>query len=93
MCKFANSETVSLFGNKPPTVIHSHIHTTGVEETNFYDVFGPVFHSNGRFASKLPVPTIGDDSTPFEQVFKFYEYWEVFESWRDFSLSNQVHSY
>mmetsp|Transcript_30572 Transcript_30572/g.39397 ORF Transcript_30572/g.39397 Transcript_30572/m.39397 type:complete len:641 (-) Transcript_30572:232-2154(-) len=64
---------------------------TGIKTSNFYELFGKTFHSNGRFAVKKPVPLFGDDNTPFSDVFKFYEYWEVFESWRDFSLSNQEH--
>jgi DnaJ family protein C protein 2 len=32
-----------------------------------------------------PPPSLGDETTPIEQVHKFYEYWVHFDSWRDFS--------
>ena len=38
-----------------------------------------------RFALKKPVPDIGDVDTPISQVYKFYEYWVRFDSWRDFT--------
>ena len=31
-------------------------------------------------------PTLGDDSTPIDQVHAFYDYWTHFDSWRDFTL-------
>lgn len=31
-------------------------------------------------------PSLGDDSTPIDQVHVFYDYWTHFTSWRDFSL-------
>ncbi|KAJ1432442.1 hypothetical protein B484DRAFT_447847 [Ochromonadaceae sp. CCMP2298] len=51
----------------------------------FIKIFGPVFQRNARFASKKPVPDLGDMDTPMPQVYKFYEYWVKFESWRDFT--------
>lgn len=51
----------------------------------FFKVFGPVFQRNARFAVKKPVPDLGDMDTPIGQVYKFYEYWVKFESWRDFT--------
>mmetsp|Transcript_6589 Transcript_6589/g.11060 ORF Transcript_6589/g.11060 Transcript_6589/m.11060 type:complete len:519 (+) Transcript_6589:58-1614(+) len=51
----------------------------------FFKIFGPVFQRNARFASKKPVPDLGDMETPMQQVYKFYEYWVKFESWRDFT--------
>jgi DnaJ family protein C protein 2 len=51
----------------------------------FIKIFGPVFQRNARFASKKPVPDLGDMETPMPQVYKFYEYWVKFESWRDFT--------
>lgn len=51
----------------------------------FFKIFGPVFSRNARFAQKKPVPELGDLSTPVQQVYKFYEYWVHFESWRDFT--------
>lgn len=52
---------------------------------SFYTIFDPVFKRNGRFAVKKPIPNLGDENTPIEEVLKFYEYWVNFESWRDFS--------
>ena len=39
--------------------------------------------SNG---SSGPPPSFGDDTTPLDQVHKFYDFWIHFESWRDFTL-------
>lgn len=50
----------------------------------FIKLFAPVFQRNARFAVKKPVPDLGDMDTPLPQVYKFYEYWVKFESWRDF---------
>ena len=51
----------------------------------FFKLFDPVFKRNARFAVKKPVPDLGDLDTPLPQVYKFYEYWIKFESWRDFT--------
>lgn len=51
----------------------------------FLKLFGPVFQRNARFAVKKPVPDIGDMDTPIDDVYRFYEYWVNFESWRDFT--------
>ena len=37
------------------------------------------------WAKKKPVPNVGNDSTPMNEVKKFYKYWDNFESWREFS--------
>jgi DnaJ homolog subfamily C member 2 len=54
-------------------------------------VYGPVFARNERFAVLIPVPPLGDNDTPIEEVNKFYEYWVNFESWRDFSIQAAEH--
>lgn len=56
-----------------------------VNDDNFYDTFEPVFKNNARFAVKKPVPNIGDSTTPLDQVYKFYKYWDNFATWREFS--------
>ena len=35
-------------------------------EDNFYDILEPVFKRNARFATKKPVPNMGDKDTPIE---------------------------
>lgn len=51
----------------------------------FFKLFAPVFQRNARFGIKKPVPNLGDMETPMMEVYKFYEYWVNFESWRDFT--------
>lgn len=51
----------------------------------FFKLFAPVFQRNARFGVKKPVPDLGDMETPLNDVYKFYEYWVNFESWRDFT--------
>ena len=56
-----------------------------VKPQKFFKLFDPVFKRNARFAVKKPVPDLGDDNTPLNVVFKFYDYWNKYESWRDFT--------
>mmetsp|Transcript_10573 Transcript_10573/g.17253 ORF Transcript_10573/g.17253 Transcript_10573/m.17253 type:complete len:570 (+) Transcript_10573:45-1754(+) len=58
---------------------------SGREDVDFYELFGPVFERNGRFAVHKPVPQLGSDETDIAKVSRFYAYWQRFESWRDFS--------
>lgn len=51
----------------------------------FYTLYRPVFQRNARFSVNTPVPELGDESTPLESVYDFYDFWQKFDSWRDFS--------
>lgn len=51
---------------------------------DFYMIFGSAFARNARWASKKPVPELGNDQTPYRDVDKFYDYWYGFKSWREF---------
>ena len=51
----------------------------------FFKLYDPVFKRNARFATKKPVPEIGDMNTNINDVYRFYDYWVNFESWRDFT--------
>ncbi len=43
-------------------------------------VFGPAFRRNARWsADKAPVPDLGDDSTVWADVDKFYDFWFSFK--------------
>lgn len=52
---------------------------------DFYAVFGPVFERNKKWSSERDLPSIGDDNTNLKDVYKFYERWTGFQTWRDFS--------
>jgi len=58
----------------------------------FFKLFDPVFKRNARFAVQKPVPELGDLATPIADVYKFYDYWINFESWRDFTGVNCEHN-
>jgi DnaJ family protein C protein 2 len=60
-----------------------------VDEKDFYSTFGPVFIRNSLWSVKRPVPDIGNENTNIKQVNKFYEFWEKFDSWRDFSVFDE----
>ena len=57
----------------------------------FVKLYAPVFQRNARFAVIKPVPDLGDEETPIEDVYAFYDYWVNFESWRDFSTVGVEH--
>ena len=59
-------------------------HTVSLTGASAAQVFGPAFRRNSRWSVQTPVPEVGEEGTPFEQVDKFYDFWFSFRSWREF---------
>lgn len=59
------------------------------EEEEFYREFSACFSRNGLFSENKPVPNLGDEKTPINKVLKFYEFWQGFKSWRDFTVEDE----
>lgn len=55
------------------------------EKSDFWETFGPVFRRNAYFSRKQPVPGLGTPTDPLRKVQAFYEFWETFDSWREFT--------
>ncbi|KAL8575510.1 hypothetical protein ACOMHN_013061 [Nucella lapillus] len=56
---------------------------------NFYSVFRPVIERNARWSNRKKVPQLGDESTDFDHVNSFYNFWYAFDSWREFSYRDE----
>ncbi|CCW64463.1 unnamed protein product [Phytomonas sp. EM1] len=56
-----------------------------VEESMFYRTFGPVFERNKKWSIEKDLPSLGNDTTAYPNVVRFYDRWSTYQSWRDFS--------
>lgn len=56
---------------------------------DFYTLYRPVFERLARFSVKQPVPSLGNAETSDEAVERFYAFWFVFESWREYSHADE----
>lgn len=54
-----------------------------VRAQGFFKTLGPVFARNSKWSRTQPVPELGCESTPVEEVQRFYDFWFSFESWRE----------
>lgn len=56
-----------------------------ITDANFFELYNETFQNNARFSVIKPVPNLGDMSTPMDEVYKFYSFWDNFKTWREFS--------
>lgn len=56
---------------------------------DFFKVFGPAFLRNGRWSTNEPVPSLGDENAPLQEVDSFYNFWYTFKSWREFPHADE----
>lgn len=47
-------------------------------------MFTPAFRRNARWSVDPKVPDVGDESSTWEEVSAFYDFWYGFKSWREF---------
>ncbi|KAF2743094.1 DnaJ-domain-containing protein [Sporormia fimetaria CBS 119925] len=59
------------------------------QKGNFYKLWGKVFEAEGRFSNKQPVPKLGNEKSPKEEVEAFYNFWYNFDSWRTFEYLDE----
>eukprot|EP00301_Raphidiophrys_heterophryoidea_P020666 c529_g1_i1.p1 GENE.c529_g1_i1~~c529_g1_i1.p1 ORF type:complete len:690 (-),score=164.42 c529_g1_i1:398-2260(-) len=59
------------------------------EGVNFFTELRPIFSRFAYFSATKPVPDFGDAETPIRDVQRFYEFWNNFQSWRDFSHEDE----
>lgn len=59
-------------------------------DADFFALFTPFFESTARFStSDTPMPSLGDATTPIDDVLAFYQAWYAFVSWRSFDELNE----
>jgi DnaJ family protein C protein 2 len=58
-------------------------------DADFFVLYRSVFQRNAVFSQIQPVPDLGNESTPFAEVDKFYDFWFGFKSWREFPQEEQ----
>ncbi|BFZ53986.1 Zuotin [Savitreella phatthalungensis] len=51
---------------------------------DFYKAWGRFFEAEGRFSNRQPVPKLGGDDAPKNEVDQFYDFFYNFDSWRTF---------
>jgi len=57
-----------------------------INEGGFFPVMSHYFEVNARWSTNPHVPGLGDENTTWAEVEKFYNFWENFQTWRDFTF-------
>ncbi|KAH8877176.1 DnaJ likeubfamily C member 2 [Schistosoma japonicum] len=72
-----------------PVVIDDSVPTISEIKSNFFSSLGEFFYRKSRWSKKQPTPHLGNSLTGIEEVFKFYEFWEEYDTCRDYSYLDE----
>jgi len=66
-----------------------HADTRFSDPDEFYQTYGKAFNRYSRWSTTRPVPRFGNADTKLKHVSRFYQFWQSFKSWRDFSYKGE----
>ncbi|KAH3758076.1 dnaJ protein subfamily C member 2 [Pelomyxa schiedti] len=55
---------------------------------DFFTLFTPVFDRNSRWSITQPVPDLGNEDAPWNEIKDFYDFWYSFKTWREFTITD-----
>ena len=58
-------------------------------DKDYFGALAPCFKLNSRWSEKKNVPLMGNDKSERSHVEKFYDFWYVFQSWREYSYLDE----
>ncbi|KAM7537310.1 hypothetical protein Aperf_G00000076838 [Anoplocephala perfoliata] len=56
---------------------------------DFFGAFQKFFMEKSRWSKHQPTPFLGHSQTPIEHVLRFYDFWETYETTKDFSFLDE----
>ncbi|CAH8525781.1 unnamed protein product [Heterobilharzia americana] len=72
-----------------PVVIDDSVPTVSEIKSNFFAALGNFFYRKSRWSKKQPTPHLGNSLTDVEDVLRFYDFWEEYDTCRDFSYLDE----
>ncbi|CAH8554197.1 unnamed protein product [Schistosoma rodhaini] len=72
-----------------PVAIDDSVPTISEIKSNFFTSLGNFFYRKSRWSKKQPTPHLGNNLTDIEEVLKFYDFWEEYDTCRDYSYLDE----
>ncbi|CAH8549941.1 unnamed protein product [Schistosoma haematobium] len=72
-----------------PVVVDDSVPTISEIKSNFFTSLGNFFYRKSRWSKKQPTPHLGNSLTDIDEVLKFYDFWEEYDTCRDYSYLDE----
>jgi len=82
-------ETRRQFDSVDPAITDDYPSQKETTESNFYELWAPVFAREARFSKTQPAPSLGGPETSKQEVESFYDFWYNLDSWRSFEYEDK----
>ncbi|GAA5828953.1 hypothetical protein JCM5353_005182 [Sporobolomyces roseus] len=82
-------ETRRQFDSVDPAITDDYPSQKETTESNFYELWAPVFARESRFSKSQPAPSLGGPETSKQEVESFYDFWYNLDSWRSFEYEDK----
>ncbi|CAH8622973.1 unnamed protein product [Dicrocoelium dendriticum] len=72
-----------------PVVVDDSYPTLSEIKADYFTVLREFFSRKARWSKRQPVPSIGSMQTHLNDVYNFYDFWELYDTTRDFSFLDE----